>query len=244
MEYGMERWYMVAPQRFSVRKYDGEPSEEDLDALKEIAKSFSRNGVRIELGVDEKIFTPIFLWYGKVKGASHYAAFIARNDTDPRMVGYLGEAFILECCAMGLGTCWLGASYKKKLARDRTMLSRHERISCITPIGVPGEQYAGRPRRSLDKLTGLTQDELIGLPEWQQRALECARIAPSAVNAQPWSFEVKDDRIIVRCISNNLGYGMLDCGIAMLHIELGASHCDVSGEWKLQDRDAVFIPKL
>lgn len=160
------------------------------------------------------------------------------------MVGYLGEAFILECCAMGLGTCWLGASYKKKLARDRTMISRHERVSCITPIGLPGEQYAGRPRRSLDKLTGLTQDELIGLPEWQQRALECARIAPSAVNAQPWSFEVKDDRIIVRCISNNLGYGMLDCGIAMLHIELGASHCDVSGEWKLQDRDAVFIPKL
>lgn len=40
MEYGMERWYMVAPQRFSVRKYDGEPSEEDLDALKEIAKVF------------------------------------------------------------------------------------------------------------------------------------------------------------------------------------------------------------
>lgn len=65
MEYGMERWYMVAPQRFSVRKYDGEPSEEDLDALKEIAKSFSRNGVRIELGVDEKIFTPIF--YGMAR---------------------------------------------------------------------------------------------------------------------------------------------------------------------------------
>ena len=40
-------------------------------------------------------------------------------------------------------------------------------------------------------------------------------------------------------------FGKLDCGIAMLHIELGAAHGGVFGEWTVSDdaQTAVFMPK-
>lgn len=240
MKYTMERWYMVSTQRFSVRKYKEGPTQEDIEHLSDVAKTLSTSGVHIVLGKNADVFSPIILWYGKIKGASDYAVFMLDKDADKRMLGYMGEAFILECCALGLGTCWLGASYKKNLVNELTKHSENEKIECITPIGVPDEPYFGRPRKSLDKLTGLTQSELIALPEWQQRAIECARIAPSAVNAQPWRFIISDNSITIRRIANNYGYGFVDCGIAMLHIELGASHCGVAGSWKLDSDDAVF----
>ena len=158
------------------------------------------------------------------------------------MLGYLGEAFILECTALGLGTCWLGASFDEKAAERRIPLYGKEQIVCITPIGVPGESYTMRPRKSLSKLTGLTQKQLMELPEWQQRALECARMAPSAVNGQPWQFMVGSKSITVKNIASNYGYGKLDCGIAMLHVELGAAHAGVTGSWDMHENEMNFSP--
>lgn len=236
----MERWYSVANQRFSVRKYAGDPSEKDLLALKECAQMLSTMGVRIVIGKGEEVFSPLFLGFGKVKGVSTFAAFISKEGKS-EMLGYMGEAFILECTALGLGTCWLGGSFKGREVEKLIPLEEGEEVVCITPIGIPAEKYTMRPRKSLAKLTGLSQQELTDLPEWQQRALECARMAPSAINAQPWAFGVKKDRIAVETISQNYGYGKLDCGIAMLHVELGAAHAGVTGDWELSNHERVFI---
>ena len=160
------------------------------------------------------------------------------------MLGYMGEAFILECTALGLGTCWLGGSFKSKEVEKLIPLEEGEEIVCITPIGIPDERYTMRPRKSLAKLTDLSQEALTDLPEWQQRALECARMAPSAINAQPWAFEVTDGRISVKTISSNYGYGNLDCGIAMMHVELGAAHAGVTGDWDLSGNERVFIASV
>ncbi len=78
------------------------------------------------------------------------------------------------------------------------------------------------------------------LPEWQKCAVEAGRLAPSARNVQPWEFDVLKDSIQVACVSRNFGYGALDCGIAMLHIEVGAAHCGVYGSWEIKDRLPLF----
>ena len=201
----------------------------------------SAMGVRIVIGTGAEVFSPLFFGLGKVKGTTTFAAFLSKNATK-EMLGYMGEAFILECTALGLGTCWLGGSFKKKEVEHLIPMEDGEEVICITPIGLPAESYAMRPRKSLAKLTGLTQQQLTDLPEWQQHALECARMAPSAVNGQPWQFLVEGEKLIVRNTSANYGFGKLDCGIAMLHIELGAAQAGVSGEWELTDHEMVFIP--
>lgn len=242
MEHSMERWYMLAGQRFSVRKFAGQPQKDAIAELKAVARRLSCNGVRIVLKRNAAVFPHSALWYGRISGTPVYAAFIAKKDTDSRIIGYIGEAFILECTAMGLGTCWLGASYKKSVVAETVRLDDDEYISCITPIGIPDEAPSKRQRKPLSKLTGLYDDELVELPDWQKAAISCARIAPSALNSQPWKFILAKDSVTVKCISPNFGYGMLDCGIAMLHIELGASHYGVTGDWTLEHACATFRP--
>jgi len=65
-------------------------------------------------------------------------------------------------------------------------------------------------------------------PDWIISALEAARMAPSAVNRQPWRFSVEeDDSIKISVDSFRDPYRIskrLDCGIAMVHIEVGAGH--------------------
>lgn len=237
----MERWYSVVNQRFSVRKYAGDPDAKDMQSLQECAEMLSAMGVRIVIARGENVFSPLFLGFGKVKGVSCFAAVLSQNGKD-EMAGYMGEAFILECTALGLGTCWLGGSFSESAVEKLIPVSENEEVVCITPIGVPAEGYTMRPRKSLAKLTGLSQAELVELPEWQQRALECARVAPSAVNGQPWRFLAEQGRLVIEGVSSNYGYGRLDCGIAMLHMELGAAHAGVSGEWTLAGNRRIFTP--
>jgi hypothetical protein len=69
---------------------------------------------------------------------------------------------------------------------------------------------------------------------WQEKAIEAARIAPSASNRQPWRFVVGDRSITVQADSpkdSDRFPKRLDCGIAMLHIELGAMAAGVKGKW-------------
>lgn len=237
----MQRWYEASQRRFSVRRYKDGPEEKQLEALAGMAELLRAHGVRIALGRSEEVFRPIFLWYGKISGTNSFAAIIAQKDAEPEMVGYVGEAFVLECTAMGLGTCWLGASYNKKTALSAVKLSEGERIVCITPIGVPDEEYTARPRRSYEKLTGLTAEQFGELSVWQKRAIECARRAPSAMNSQPWRFHASEEGILVENTSKNFGYGRLDCGIAMLHLELGAAYCGIYGDWRKEKNGSLFV---
>lgn len=242
MDLRMERWYSATGQRFSVRKYNGIPSDDELCTLEDTARLLSAKGVRIVLGTDKHVFTSNLFTYGRFTGAEHFAAFIAAENADLQTVGYMGEAFILETTAMGLGTCWIGAC-NKRAVREALKLG-NEKLCCITPIGISAEEYIGRPRKSLDRLTGLNQQSLIDLAEWQQRALECARLAPSAMNRQELKYTIEGDSIVVEKTSGNFGYGEIDMGIAMLHIELGASHCGILGDWENRGGDAfVFVPR-
>lgn len=57
----------------------------------------------------------------------------------------------------------------------------------------------------------------------------------NAVNRQPWRFLVDERSITVSTDSLKDTYHIpkrLDCGIAMLHIELGARHVGVEGRWE------------
>ena len=66
-------------------------------------------------------------------------------------------------------------------------------------------------------------------------ALEAAKLAPSAVNRQPWRFKIGDKKITIELDSkekNEKRSKNLDCGIAMLHLELGALKAGISGSWQ------------
>jgi len=101
--------------------------------------------------------------------------------------------------------------------------------------------FARAPQgRSLDEL--VDSSALEQAPGWVKSALEAARIAPSAVNRQPWRFRLEPDRITVSVDRPRFELGIskrLDCGIAMLHVEVAAMAEGVHGTWEFQESPMV-----
>ena len=60
-------------------------------------------------------------------------------------------------------------------------------------------------------------------------------LAPSAVNRQPWGFDVKENSITVFVRTGGPEFNVskrLDCGIAMLHLEVAAGDRGRRGQWE------------
>jgi hypothetical protein len=240
MDSGMTNWYKAAQKRYSVRRYRQEPSLEDMLALESAAASLSVRGVRIAVGIEQKVFSGIL--GSRIKGTSAFAAFVTSNG-DETSLGYLGEAFILECTSLGLGTCWLGANFNRSAASNTINLKKGEKIVCVTPIGVADEPFVRRKRRGVAELTWLDDEEFEQLSAWQRSAVQCAILAPSAVNKQPYELIPENGGITVADGGNNFGFGKVDRGIVMLHIELGAAAEGVRGAWHKHGDDMCFMPE-
>lgn len=97
-----------------------------------------------------------------------------------------------------------------------------------------------RVLQGLDDLTrGLPRSEW---PGWMQTALEAARLAPSTMNWQPWRFKVAAGHITLNVDNLDDSYHVakrLDCGIAMLHLEVGARQAGVEGRWEFLEPPGV-----
>ncbi|MHB1390550.1 MAG: nitroreductase family protein [Thermoleophilia bacterium] len=253
-------WYDAVARRHSYRTYDGRAVEPDkLARLTQTCLEFSRPQARLALsgtgGAD--VFRGIAGSYGKVTGAGAWVAVIVDTTLPECMpwAGYVGEGIILEAVTLGLATCWVGGFFRPGRVTEYIELKPGEKVMAITPVGYATASLSATDR-ALKRLAGshkrLKLDELAtGLPradwpEWVTVALQAARLAPSAVNRQPWRFEVQADAITIGIESDSDTHRIpmrLDCGIAMLHLELGAGRAGVSGRWEFLQlpRVARFI---
>jgi nitroreductase len=241
MELPVEKWYKAAGKRRSCRRYFPQFLSQELvyhlwHVITELNEAHS--GARIELRTDspDPVLKGILGSYGKIQGARAYAAFIG-DTRDPHMeekLGYLGQCFILESTANRLGTCWVGGTFKADAVSRIVKAGPEEAVLAIATVGFPQEKQptGGHKRKPLEKLyTGLPKEKW---PNWVEAALETARLAPSAYNRQPWRFVIDPEGITLSIDSpkeTRLSQ-RLDCGIAMLHVEIGALSRGVQGTWE------------
>ena len=245
-------WHDAILKRRSIRQYAAKPVEAaGLEAMRRVCAEFRPFlSARSVLVADpaEDIFRGIPGGYGKVSGALALVAFVGNMDSPDvqEALGYTGEGVILEATALGLATCWVGGFFSPKRAAAIAKVSPNERVLAVTPVGYPKEGSSlqekamsrfGRnwQRRPLsDLVIGLKENDR---PEWMKAALEAARLAPSAMNRQPWRFKVDKEGIVISADSvvnpTMVVSKRLDCGIAMLHIEIGALSAGVKGSWEL-----------
>jgi hypothetical protein len=252
MEIPYTRWHAAIPLRRARRRYDTTPlNPAQLAQLRAVCREFRPfSQVRAELIVEspDDVLRGIVGSYGKVEGAPALIAFIG-DKTDSNInekIGYVGEGIILEATAMGLGTCWVGGSlfFRRGVAESIVGAGENERVFAVTPVGYAAKELSVAERaqtafgmfhrrKPLSELVGgLGEREW---PSWIKAALEAARLAPSAINRQPWRFYVEQNSITVSVDSSLLEWGIskrLDCGIAMLHIEVAALDSGVRGRWE------------
>lgn len=251
MQLPAQKWYEVLLKRRSRRQFNGKKLPQNIVAyLHQFSEELSNQleGVRAVLVTEkpDEVFKGAVGSYGSIKNAPAYIAFIG-DMSHPRVqeqLGYLGESFILEATYQELATCWVGGFFRPETVKKQISLEKEEKILAVSPVGYSDNKYtleekimsgfaASHRRKSLEELC---EDIKVKepLPVWVKTALEAARLAPSAVNRQPWRFSIGEDSIKISVDSLKDSYQIskrLDCGIAMLHLEVGALHEGVRGEW-------------
>lgn len=251
----------IIKNRTSVRTYKSEPIAKEIE---EKIKKFYTNlkgpfnpEVRFEVVRSDEMSQDSNVklgTYGVIKGTSTFiAAAVEKAGKNMEELGYELETLILYCTSLGIGTCWLGGTFKKGEFAKAIDLKEDELLPIVTPIG-----YASESRSVVDSLFRLVSGSKNRKP-WAElfchgsfdkslskedageysTALEMVRLAPSASNKQPWRI-IKNNNSFHFYLQRAKGYGAalgydiqkIDMGIAMCHFELTAKESKLKGEWQ------------
>ena len=178
--------------------------------------------------------------------------------------GFCTERIILKATEMGLGTCWLGGSFRKSAFAAKAGTEKNALIPSVIATGY----IAGRTtftekiiragvksdkRKRPDSLFFSHEMGRLGAEFYSSpcgTALEMVRIAPSASNKQPWRV-VRDEteKSFHFFMERTPGYNnnpflksdlqRIDMGIAMYHFEAAMQNAGLKGSW---DRERPAIP--
>ena len=212
-------------QRHSVRQYTDEPiGEADRAALREeIERCNAAGDLHMALVCDEpEAFAGGLAHYGSFRGVTDYLVIAGKPAPDlGERAGYYGEKVVLLAQNLGLNTCWVALTFKKRLVRK--MIAKGDKLVIVVALGRGVTQ--GTPRRS--KATDAVSLCPGEPPEWFARGVELALLAPTAMNQQKFRFELLDGdaeagKPRVKATAGLGSYTDIDLGIAKLHFELGA----------------------
>ncbi len=232
----------VIEKRRSVRTFDGTKlREEDAQAIMECAKN-----------VENPYAIPItwkMLDAGKyglsspvIVGADTYVAGkMRRVPHAEEAFGYSFEKIVIFAESIGVGTTWIAGTMNRNAFERALAVDPGEVMPCVSPIGYPAKKMSLREtmmrkgikadsRSDFEELffdgdfeTPLTEEKAGALKD----ALIAVRLAPSAVNKQPWRVVVQGDKVhFYEKRSNGYVSGdswdiqKIDMGIALCHFEL------------------------
>jgi nitroreductase len=257
MEIPFSMWYAAIVRRRSQRLFDPKPVDPyllaRLSAVCEEFRPFTEVRAVLVIASSDKVFKGAIGHYGKIKGAPAFIAFVG-NMEDPNIqekVGYLGEGIILEATSLNLATCWVGGFFRPEVAASLAIINKNEKVFAVTPVGYVKEEWSLEEKimtgfgwtHKRKPLTELVMGiEELKWPVEVKTSLEAARLAPSAVNRQPWRFKVETHSITISVDDLKDTFNIskrLDCGIAMLHFEVASLYCGVQGKWEFLEPPEV-----
>lgn len=176
--------------------------------------------------------------------------------------GYMTEEIILKATDLGLGTCWLGGTFKRSSFSRAISLRDDEAIPAVVSVG-----YADNKRFFESVVRGISRadtrmhwndiffKDAFSIPLDEDEAgkyslpLEMLRRAPSASNKQPWriikqtkdntyNFYLQRTKGYYQRYKSLINIGDLqrvDMGIAMCHFQHSAVELGLVGKWERND---------
>ncbi len=253
--------------RRSVRTFDGrELDKNDIEKLKAFAQTIENpykipvdfkfmNAKEYGLNCPVTVGTDLFVG-GKIKCTENASV----------AFGYSFEMLVLHAQSIGIGTVWLGGTMNRSAFEQAMELGADEIMPCASALGYPAKKMS--LRESMMR-KGVKADERLPFEElffdgsfdtplakekagkWAE-ALEMVRLAPSAVNKQPWRVVVCDNAVhfyLKRskgfARTSQLDMQMIDIGIALCHFDLTAKENNLNIVFEQNDpkleSDAEYI---
>jgi len=244
-------------KRRSVRTFDGTKlREEDARAIMEYAEK-----------VENPYAMPI-VW--KLLDADKYGlsspvivgtdVFIAgkmrREPHAEEAFGYSFEKIVLFAESIDAGTTCIAGTMNRDAFERALALDSGEVMPCISPVGYPAKKMSMREtmmRKGIKADSRFAFEELFfdggfEAPLTEEKAgalkdaLEAVRLAPSAVNKQPWRVVVCGDKVHFYekrskgyVSGNDWDIQKIDMGIALCHFELAAKECGLDVTFEIAD---------
>lgn len=218
-------------ERRSVRSFDGEPlSHAKMDQLvKAVEESASPFGGSVTIRLREYDYKAGFKpsTYGMIRGAVDFFLLgIGSDDQSALTAGFRFEQVVLKAWQLGLGTCWITATFKGT-DFDTERWPDGEKLRIVCPVGVPvGKSLMEKITRFVVRSDNRKPfDSMFFYGDFSgkvpadnrfREALEMMRLAPSSTNSQPWRALVIGDMVHFYCNPVSKA-SVLDCGIGICH---------------------------
>lgn len=207
-------------KRHSVRSYISrkipENVQQELSAL--IDECNKESGLHMQLVTnDADAFRTLLAHYGKFRNVQNYIALIGPKGTDlDEKAGYYGEKLVLKAQMLGLNTCWVALTFGKGAVRKKCTIQNGEKLVCIIAFGYGETQGEFHKAKKIKKICRNETE----MPKWYKTGLECALLAPTAMNQQKFEFTRDGNAVSVRTTGGF--YSNIDLGIVKYHFEVGA----------------------
>lgn len=205
--------------RHSVRKYENRPIPADvLSRLRQEVDACNQEGrLHIQLVAEEpQAFKCAKARVGTFSGVCNYFVLAGpEGDQLEERVGYYGERLVLLAQTLGLNTCWVGLSFSKRKAHIEIIPG--EKLVLVIALGYGVNQGTAHKNKPMEELYQVQGD----MPEWFRRGMECALLAPTAINQQKFCFSLETGNR-VRAEALRGPFSKVDLGIAKYHFEQGA----------------------
>lgn len=166
--------------------------------------------------------------YGIIRNACDFIlTAMADGEESALSAGFRMEQVVLRATEMGLGTCWIGATFKDS-DFDKGGWNPGESLKIISPIGESAEKksflerimrytFNSKKRKPFSELFFIDSFHAL-LPEDNPfaEALHMLRLAPSSTNSQPWRALVEGENVHFYYKPKG-EWSVVDCGIALYH---------------------------
>ncbi len=172
--------------------------------------------------------------YGMFSGVRSIIALVGKTSDQnlQEKAGYYGELLVLEASIIGLGTCFVGATYDKK--NCPCIVEDDETLVCVITIGNVDDS-PGWKERMIHKMNHKGQIQLEGLfdsdqelPSWFIKGMRAVKAAPSAMNRHVPKFSYKSGTVCAY-VDKTDGFNLVDLGIAKANFEIAAGGCFETG---------------
>jgi nitroreductase len=203
--------------RHSIRRFTDQPIDAAVVAnLQELIAECNReSGLAIKLYLDEPVaFSNLIgrLRFGNVR---NYLALVGPDAADlQQKCGYYGQKIMLRTVQLGLGSCWFGMGVKKSAIE----IAPGQKLVIVIALGNPAAEGKPHSSKPLEDLYRVEDGQ--ALPEWFERGIKAAQLAPTATNQQKFRFSVTGNRVKVE--STGGFYPQVDLGIVRYHFEVAA----------------------
>ena len=205
-------------ERHSVRSYTDRPITGSVlsDLRRLIDRANADSGLHIQLVLDEpQAFDCRMAHYGSFRNVRSYIALIGRDDKElEEKCGYYGERIVIGAQGLGLNTCWVALSYKK--VEGFYTIAEGEKLMLVIAIGYGATDGKEHRSKSREKVARNLKDA----PAWFLSGVDCALLAPTAMNQQKFILEYADGKVIAK--AKHSPCSKIDLGIVKYHFEIGS----------------------